>query len=526
MIHRPTRAGRCWRLAAVLFATVAGSLPFATHAAAAATPAAAPVPAAASAAPQAAQPADVKWTWLDDRSGKLVYSAGWTQYNNLAVQQSHTATSTKLAGKTVTTTCTCSAFRFYSVKSPALGTTEVRVDGQLVATASATAAATATNSTIVWASPIMAYGTHTLTLTSKTNWTEIDAIAVGSWTDPQCPGLKGQAASSSIEASGWSLNKIHDGVTIASDLGWHSATSSVATPTSPVCVQMDNGAVLKTLGVTIYPAHPSGYTPGTSFGFPQAYSIQVATQPDFSDGVTVATRTESADQQLSMVDSARVIPFNVAIPARYVRVVATTLGSIGTTYAAALAEIRPHVGTATQPLSITGTTISTFPNDYLTPQRLSATGSPGPTEFSVVSGAVPAGVLLTSDGYLGGLVAASATPGRYEARVQVTNSIGDVASATLVMTVAEVFSPASITCAANTSASVGDNVAIPVTVTGPSANVNVLGAPSWLRLSYLDHDADTYFYELSGVAEETGSWSILLYLDDPYVEEYCDLSVY
>jgi hypothetical protein len=342
MNHRPNRTRRSWRVVAVLFAAVAGSSPALAHsvgAAPAAPERAGPV-VGTGASPRAAQAADVSWTWLDDRAKKLVYSAGWGQYDNLTVQQSRTATSTNTAGSTMTTTCTCSAFRFYSVKSPVLGTTEVRVDGQVVTTASATAATPATKSSIVWASPIMAYGAHTLTLTSITGWTEIDAIAVGNWSDPTCPGLSGNAATSTKPGTSPSL--LHDGRTDPWAAGWISGrASATSVPAQPVCVQIDTGVVQPMHNVVLYPRTLQDSFDST--GFPLRYSVQIAQAADFSDAVEFQGISETAEQQAGYYHAVRAVQFDRDYQARYIRVIARELGVAESgVFSFALAEVREN----------------------------------------------------------------------------------------------------------------------------------------------------------------------------------------
>jgi hypothetical protein len=342
MFHRITEAAaaRARRRTAALLATLVAGL--ATAAPATASQPTAGVARTAAVAPAVGGWSNVKWSVLDDRAKKLVYSGGWTQYDNLSPQQSGTATSTRTAGSTVSVTCTCTAFRFDSVKSPDLGSTEVRVDGTLIATPTATAATKATASTVVWRSNTMLpYGQHTLTLTSHSGWTEIDAIGIGVYQDPDCPGVVGEAASSSIENYGWALKKVHDNETAPNKLGWHSDIVSSATPKSLVCVQIDNGAVIGMNSVTLYPAHPDGFAADRSFGFPKVLRVQVANQPDFSDGQEMALHSEGATEQATLIDAPRIVSFGKAVAGRYVRVIADELGPITpTTYAFALAEIQ------------------------------------------------------------------------------------------------------------------------------------------------------------------------------------------
>ena len=155
-----------------------------------------------------------------------------------------------------------------------------------------------------------------------------------------CPDLAGTAATSSIENYGWGLEGIDDGVYDPNRLGWHSDIFDTTTPTQAVCVQVDLGSVRDVSGVRLWPAHPTGYRPSDSFGFPLAYEVQLATQPDFSDATTVAKKTESSGEQMQLQDTPRKVGFALTQSARYVRIAATQLGPItASTYAFALAEI-------------------------------------------------------------------------------------------------------------------------------------------------------------------------------------------
>jgi hypothetical protein len=374
MFHRmtPPRRARNWRLAAVLIATVgaAAAVSAPTHASSATSVVGAQPSVSA---PAAGDWSNVKWTILDDRAKKLVYSAGWTQYNDLTPQQSGTSTSTNVKGSTVTITCTCTAFRFDSVKGPALGGTEVRIDGVLTATPLGYAIAKATASTVIWRSSVMLpYGPHTLTLSALFDWTEIDAIGIGVYQDPDCPGLIGQAATTFIDSGKWSLSKIHDGVTDPSQGGFHSYLQPSATPRA--CVQLDLGSVQMVSGVTLYPAHAPGYTPGTSFAFPLSLRVEVARSADFDDAVVIASRVETPTDQSTLVDAPRVITLAAKQPVRYVRVIADELGKTSaTTYALALAEVR--VGTSPA-IPDTQAYVTTQGSSFS--QQLQATGTPRP----------------------------------------------------------------------------------------------------------------------------------------------------
>lgn len=152
----------------------------------------------------------------------------------------------------------------------------------------------------------------------------------------------------SIEASGWGVANLVDGITTstAASEGYHSAYGPTTTP--PKWVQVDLGSAKAVQQVVLYPADPTNYSPNTpGFGFPVRYEVQVSDDPTFATGVTTVVDNTGADQP-NPGNTPQSFTFT-PVTGRYVRVTATKLYQIASgpetgDYNFALAELEVNPG--------------------------------------------------------------------------------------------------------------------------------------------------------------------------------------
>lgn len=136
------------------------------------------------------------------------------------------------------------------------------------------------------------------------------------------------AASSSIEQYGWGLagltdHDARDASGALRSMGWHSAYGT--DPHQPQWVVLDLGAPRFVDHINLVPAT---YQNDRRFGFPDAFQVQLSSDPTFGASVTVAAVPGPSASMF--YDFAVRMP----VPFRYVRILATTLGTIGNGYRA------------------------------------------------------------------------------------------------------------------------------------------------------------------------------------------------
>lgn len=104
-------------------------------------------------------------TFVDDRNSIFTYNGSWTEYNNSdGRENTHKGSGTN--GNYVTFSFTGSQFYVTGIVDPGHGPVEVTVDGQVLGTFD-THAATRKTQQVLYVSPVLSYGEHTVKLTVK-----------------------------------------------------------------------------------------------------------------------------------------------------------------------------------------------------------------------------------------------------------------------------------------------------------------------------------------------------------------------
>lgn len=203
-----------------------------------------------------------------------------------------------------------------------------------------------------------------------------------------------------IEANGWSLASLVDGITQSTDAseGYHSAIESTS---SPKWVQVDLGSSKTLRTVTLFPARPTndpvGDNPGV--GFPVRYRVLVSDDPTFTDASTVTTFADrsGSDQPNPGLDP---VTLTGTATGRYLRVAADVLDCVGASCTFRLAELEAFGPKPTQGFAYTSLEADTTP-----PSRVTATVQPVTT--TVVGGNT---VVDFGQNYVGQVTLSAAAP--------------------------------------------------------------------------------------------------------------------
>ena len=105
--------------------------------------------------------------YVDDRDGIFTYNGSWAEYNNSSDGKENTHKGSGTANNSVTFEFTGSQFYVMGIVDPGHGPVEVTVDGQVLGTFDTNAGSRKTQQ-VLYSSPGLSYGTHTVTLTVKT----------------------------------------------------------------------------------------------------------------------------------------------------------------------------------------------------------------------------------------------------------------------------------------------------------------------------------------------------------------------
>ena len=123
--------------------------------------------------------------------------------------------------------------------------------------------------------------------------------------------------------------------------GWHSGIA--ASPDTEKWVQLDLGRSQPLSEIVLRPCHDTFNNIGAGFGFPQRYRVEVSSDADFREDVTLVTSREEADVANSGVTAVR---HPVDANARFLRITATRLAPRANDFIFALAEVEVFGQTA------------------------------------------------------------------------------------------------------------------------------------------------------------------------------------